>query len=785
MQESLRRINGDLVAPHGVRLQVRIGLNLGTVIVADIGSDLKMNYTALGDTVNVAARLQSVAEPGAILASRAVYEQTRALFDFKEEGTIRVKGRVEPVEIYELEGLLREPGSVRGIPGLAAPMIGRENELARVRAIVDGLVFERRGAVVLISGEPGIGKSRLVAELKSYLHQLPIRVCEAGCAAYGQGAYDLIVRLLQSYLNIRAEDDEAAKHRQVERGIRAVLTPDQPLADVLPYIENLLAVPIVEKEMADRIRHLEPSQLRQQTFLAVRDLFAAHASREPLFLVLEDLHWVDKMSLGFLFFLFNAIESVPLGVLCTSRPVENQIASQIERIGGESLDERFSQIPLQPLSPSDSASLVDLLLTTAELPETLRRFIPQRAEGNPFYLEEIIRMLIDRHVIRRAGERWEMTPGTDIAGLEVPRTLEGLIMARVDNLPESSRHALQCASVIGRDFTRELLSRITDGGDAHLEPTLQELLDHELVFLRGELPFWQYQFRHAMTQLTVYNSLLIRRRENLHHRIAEAIEELYSSHLEEHIETVAFHYKQSKDAVRALPYLLQAAERATARFANEEALEFNRTALQLANQANATTDQRIRIFSGMGDSQNFIGDYEGSVSSFRTALELAHSAPPLASEARRVAEIARRLGRVHERRGNNAEALRWLDSALKEISRDPESEHAVERARIYLDIGWVYLSPRQLGRSLPMGHARPANLRWIRLLRRNGLSLQSTRRAVRGQIRLAQRHRLCPERLDLSRDDRRHRGNRALPLEPGCDCRRPWRLGSSHFPFQA
>ncbi len=690
MQETLKRINEDLVKPHGMSLQVRIGLNLGTVIVGDIRSDLRMNYTALGDSVNVAARLQAVADPGAILASRAVYEHTRTLFEFREVGTIRVKGRVEPVEIYELEGPLREPGRVRGIPGLAAPMVGREKEFAQLKAIIDGLITDQRGAVVLVSGEAGLGKSRLLGELKRYMQHRPQRACEGGCLAYGQSPYDVIVKLLCSYFEIAAEDGQTAKRDKIERRVRAVLPSDQPLADILPYVENLLGLPLVEKQMADRIRYLEPAQLRQQTFLAVRDLLAAHARQEPLLLILEDLHWVDKVSLGLLFFLFNSIEGVPIVLLCTSRPTENQITPQILRVGVASLGDRFTHISLQPLTLDDSEALVDLLLTVADLPESLRRLIPERAEGNPFYLEEIIRMLIDRRIIRRAADRWEMTPGADFSGFQVPRTLEGLIMARVDNLPEATRRTLQCASVIGRDFTAELLGRIMEGSAPHPEPDLQELIDHELILLRTEQPERQYEFRHILTQQTVYNSLLIRRREHLHHQIGVAIEDLYVSRLDEQVERLAFHFTESKDAARGLPYLIRAAERAAARFANEEALEYYHTALNLTGQANATAEQRIRILSGLGDAENFVGDYEGASASLRNAVELARTSPPSPDQPRLVAEIARRLGRVYERRGDIEQALRWLDGALREINRDPESGHAAERARLYLDIGWVH-----------------------------------------------------------------------------------------------
>ncbi|MGB8645699.1 MAG: tetratricopeptide repeat protein [Anaerolineae bacterium] len=690
IQDALRRINTDLVTPHGFTLQIRIGLNLGTVVVGDLGSDLRMEYTALGDTVNVASRLQSVAEPGAILASRSVYDQARALFQFRELGSIRLRGRVEPVEIFEVEGVRREPGRVRGIPGLAAPMVGREKERAQIDSLLDTLLAEQTGSAILITGEPGIGKSRLLAEFKRYAAESPVQVFEAGCLAYGQSPYAIFVALLSAALDLHAGEDPATARAKIEKRIRAVLPKEQSPAEVLPYIEHLLGVPTVDQELAERIRHLDASQLRRQIFLAVRDLLVALARQQTLLLILEDLHWIDKLSLNLLLFLFNAVETAPLSLVCTARPTDNDIAVQIQRVGATSLGNKFVQIALQPLSLADSTQLVDLLLTIDDLPEPLRRLISQRAEGNPFYLEEIIHMLIDRRIITRRGEHWEMMPDADLMGLEVPRTLEGLIMTRVDNLPEATRYTLQCAAVIGRDFNQGLLQRITNGNAPRLESHLQDLEDHGLVITTAYQPERKFSFRHILTHQTVYNGLLLRRREHLHQKIAGAIEELYRNQLDDYVERLAFHYSESKDAIHALPYLLKAGERAAGRFANEQALEYYRTAQELSSQAGATLEQRVQIFSGMGDAQNLLGDYESALASYRTALELERTAAPAPEQARTVAEIARRLGRVCDRRSEYEEALRWLDSALYDINRDATSAQAIERARIYLDTGWEH-----------------------------------------------------------------------------------------------
>lgn len=693
MQAALRRISADLMKQHGVTLQIRIGLNLGTVVVGDIGADLKMNYTAMGDTVNVAARLQSVAEPGTILASRAVYEQTRALFEFRELGSIRVKGRVEPVEIFEITGARRTPGRVRGIPGLNAPMIGRAAELAQLKSAADDLARHGRGGILLVTGEAGLGKTRLKDEFKRLITPEPLRVIEANCIAYGTSPYDVFVKLLSAYLDISADDQPSMVHAKIEKGVFETFDNADTANFTLPYLENLFGLHNIDR--VGSIRHLDPSQLRQQTFLAIRDFFNAACRHQPLVLIFEDVHWVDKPSLDLLLFLSGAVENAPLLFVCLARPGDNQAAPQIERVASSLPDKKFAHLSLEPLSLEETTVLLDLLLTLADLPETLRRLIPRRAEGNPFFLEEIIRMLIGRDIIERRGDRWEMAPGADLQTFQVPRTLESLIMTRVDNLPESARFTAQCAAVIGSNFSHELLRRVADGaslGGVPMRPDndIRELIEADIVRQVESRPDRQYVFRHILTQQTIYNGLLLRRREQLHHKIAAAIEDLYHDRLDEHVETLAYHYVEGQNAARALPYIVRSAERAAARYANDESLVYFRSALDLMGKADASLDQRVRIYMGLGDAQTFVGDYDGAVASLRTAWELTRAAPASPAQARQSAELARRLGRVYERRGAYEEAMTWLDSALRDVNRDVSGARAVERVRIYLDIGWVH-----------------------------------------------------------------------------------------------
>jgi tetratricopeptide (TPR) repeat protein len=686
MQDALRRINADLEPRLGIALRVRIGLHTGTVVVGNIGSDLRMEYTALGDTVNVASRLQNAAEPGTILVSRAVYEPTKPLFEFRDLGALRVKNRVEPVEIFEALAPRQIAGRVRGIPGLSAPMIGREEEFARVRAIVDDLAAHRRGRIVLVTGNAGIGKSRLTSELKGYLANKWVTVLEGMCLAYGQPAYSVFLQILKTLFVIADDDSEEIAREKLERVVQDLLSAEESL-QVIPYLEHLLSMRIFEKEMATRIRHLAPPQLQQQTFIAIRQTLTALAQGKPLVLILEDTHWIDTLSLDLLTFLLSSIEDVPLLIYCNSRPAEGAAAPKLLKLGGEMYAEHFLHIPLSPLSHADSIALVDLLLTIHELPETLRHTIPQRAEGNPFYLEEIIRMLIDRGIIRRGAQRWEMTPGADIENLQVPTTLQGLIMTRVDHLSESARQAIQCAAVVGRDFGHRLLEQVVEGARDLLED-MQELEERQLVTRLAANGDAHFQFNHILIQETVYNSLLVRRREYFHHKIAASIETLFRDRLEDQLEVLAFHYAASQDLDRALPYAIRAGKHAAAQFANAQALEHYQRAAEFLTKTHPTAQQKIETYTGLGSVQTFSGDYAGATTSYLIALEIVRAAGKSLETTRASAETMRCIGRVGERRGDYAEALRWLENALKEIESDPEPR-SVERIRVFNDIGWV------------------------------------------------------------------------------------------------
>jgi len=350
MLDFLRTFNRRLESEYGLALHVRIGLNAGTVIAGTVGSDLRMQYTVIGDTVNLASRLEELAIPDTILVSQTVWAATEALFDYLPHGSVTVKGREAPAETFEVVGLRTHPGQIRGVRGLHSPMIGRDRELAQLRQAIDGVVQRNEGHVVLLTGEAGIGKTRLVRESKRFMLQQRLRVLEETCRSHAtHTSYWLFQQLFNQLLGIRYGDDDDARQEKSLQGVRALL-PDE-YAGVLPFVQRMLDIPITDPVGSSRIRHLAPEQLRRQTFLALRRLILATARTQPLVIIADDLHWVDRASLDLLLFLIPLVEQRALCLCLISRPYEGQAASAIHHVASETCPARYLNLPLTKLSP--------------------------------------------------------------------------------------------------------------------------------------------------------------------------------------------------------------------------------------------------------------------------------------------------------------------------------------------------------------------------------------------------------------------------------------------------
>jgi len=460
MIDTVAEYAAQLKASQGIEFRIRAGINSGPVIVGNVGSDLRYEYTALGDAVNVAARVQTAAEPSTVLVTAMTQRFITGTFEFEDRGEVEVKGKTEPLHLYRVLGLRAERASSRGLEqvGLSSPLVGRAAEL---QVLLDAFQIGRagRGRVAILLGEPGIGKSRLMAEFRNAIGatgEIPsARWIEGRCVSYGRTIpYHLVFDLVRSMLGLPQTGIDVLPRDALDDRLRALLGDEA--ADVVPYFAHLLAMPLSQKEQ-DLVQS-DPSVLQGRYVAAIARVVRQFSEREPVVLVFEDIHWADPASVEVIIGLLPLLTKLSVLQLFAGRAESDAPGWRLVAQARTALGEAVAEIRLQPLTDEASRELVANLLEIESLPENVRSAILTRSEGNPFFVEEVVRMLIGRGAIVRDGDRW--MANETINSIEIPETLHGLLLARIDQLPDQAKRSLRVASVIGRQFPVRVLERV-------------------------------------------------------------------------------------------------------------------------------------------------------------------------------------------------------------------------------------------------------------------------------------------------------------------------------------
>ena len=691
MQSDAARLAQEVRASIGKEIRLHIGMHSGPVLIGNLGSDLLLNYTAIGDTVNLAFRLLQSAEPGTTLVSQSVFQQTRHLVEFTPTPPLPLKGIPDPVPGYLASRLKEKPGPTRGIEGVHAPMIGRTAELDRLRIAQQVLLTTHEGRFFMIQGEAGVGKTRLVTEFSYELEQSGIRCIIGHNYIYRRAvSYWLFMDLLYNYMGLPSVAPEETLRSRMAEKAEMLLGPQA--AEVLPYLEYVVSLKPATAEAAERLSLLDAAQLRQQVFLAVRDLLVAESRRNPLVLVFEDLQWADDASLELLRFLFDTVRQEPLIIIALTRPSNEPPLRRLIEHADRTLGGRFTLLVLDILSPRQSEKLFKELIDCPELPEDLSSRILQYANGNPFYLEETVRMLIDDKTIYRDGNRWYLAADADIHKLGVPSTLQGVILARFERLSDFDRRVLQVASVIGRDFPSRLLVESLGVADSGMvQQALTDLAEHGFLQRFSEISENDYRFTHALVCDAIYSTLLKSDRSELHGTVGEAIETLYASRIDDQVELLARHYSWSNRYERAVHYLTLAGQRAARGYANEQARQHFDLALDLIKRVSADLDTFLQVYTGRGDVLTRMGDYPTARSSFFSALRALDCMPgaDMRQYIQMRSSLLRKVSIIHERQGDYTQALSALSEAQASLEEMPDPP-VVERAWILNDTGWIY-----------------------------------------------------------------------------------------------
>ena len=652
MQEAVKRDAEAVRRREGILPQIRVGLNSGEVVVRSIGSDLRMDYTAVGQTTHLAARMEQMAAAGSVLMSADTLRLAEGFIEVKPLGPVNVKGLSEPVEVFEVAG----SGPVRSRLQAAARrgltrFVGRDAELDLLRR-AQQRAGEGHGQVAAIVGEAGVGKSRLVYEF-THSHRLHgWLVFEAASVSYGKAtSYLPVIDLIRGYFKIQDRNDV----REIREKVTGkLLTLDEALKPTLPALLALLDIPVDDPVW----QTLDPGQRRQRTRDAVKGLLLREAREQPLLLIFEDLHWIDGETQALLDSLVDSLASARLLLLVNYRP-------EYQHSWGSKTC--YQQLRIDPLPPESTDELLDALLGPDAGLHELKRLLIQRAEGNPLFLEESIRTLVETGAL--VGERGAHRLVQDLRTIRVPTTVQAILAARIDRLSPDDKRLLQAASVVGKDVPFALLQAVAEHTDDVLREGLTRLQMAEFLYETRLFPDREYTFKHALTHEVTYGSLLQDRRRALHARVVDTLERLFENRLSEHLDALAYHAVRAERWERAARYLYQAGERALAQARYHAAATCYEDAVAALDRLGAAADLALKADAclELWAARSSLGQYEGFG-------ELAQKAEVLA----RALDDGPRLAQVQLRRAQAIVATCVMPGTLE--SAMEETRQALERA---------------------------------------------------------------------------------------------------------
>ncbi|NUR13156.1 MAG: AAA family ATPase [Bradyrhizobium sp.] len=716
------RLSERAKAYAGAPLLLHVGINTGHVVAGGLGVGVAKSYSVTGDTVNTAQRLQSMAAPGEVLVGPLTHRLTRHAFSYDSLGEVSLKGKLGSVLVHRLKGPLDTPRAARGLDtlGLDAPLVGRDAELARV---IGSLDRARGGAAQLVRlvGEAGIGKTRLVDEFLARIRDedrfADMAVRRAVCSPLGEQSYGALAAVLRSAYGIAQKACAAEAEAKVAEALSELGLATDEAARLMPLYLHVLGL----GDPNALLRHVEPEQLRRQIFFAIRTVFERRLALSPLLIIVEDLHWADAVSLEALRFLMDRLERTRLMLLFTHRPM-----LELDQFGSSRISHTTLRLP--PLGDADGQRLLEAYFSHGwrEPPGPLFSRILDRAGGNPLFLEEIIRGLIEAGTLERDGAQWRMK--SDRAAADIPASIQALLLARLDRLPHQVRLLAQEAAVMGPRFDAAALGAAATE-PARVEAGLELLCDAEIIEeIAGSnsISLRTYRFTQTMLQDVIYQNLLLQRRIELHGRIGAALERLYGNEPErlEDLILLGHHFSLSAGKSKGARYLRAAGDRARASYANDDAIRLYRQALAVLLASDEREPEHLVLYERIADLCGAAGRRNTAEENYQSALEGHRAAEDRVGEARilrklgrllwdagkrikaetHYAEAAKLLGGIHApiewahllqergrlafRTGDHVAAASWADEALgyaRSVPADADKHAGLEAARAIVE----------------------------------------------------------------------------------------------------
>jgi len=581
--ERMKQQRGDLPP-----IKMRVGVHTGTVVVGTLGNDLRVEFKAVGDTVNVASRMEFLAEPGTTYVSEDTFKLTEGLFRFEALGEKSIKGKEAPIKVYQViaPSSRRTRFDVSAERGLT-PFVGRERE---VQLLLDG--FERskegRGQAISVISDAGIGKSRLLYEFRKAVTNEPITFLEGRCLSYSRNvAYHPVVDFLKAAFEIQDNDTERGIREKVGKGLHALKVDE---ASTIPYLLDLLSV----KESGIEKIPMSPQSRKHRTLEAVKRVVLKGAEFRPLIMAIEDLHWMDRSSEDAFKELLESISAARVFLIFTYRP------EFVHAWGSRSY---HSQVTLNRLSNRESLAIAKYILGTPDIDRDLEDIILQKTEGIPFFIEEFIKSLKDLGVIERTGSHCRLSK--DIQKLAIPSTIHDMIMARVDSLPEGAREVLRTGSAIEREFSYDLIKRVTGLHEQELLSCISSLKDSELLYERGIYPESNYIFKHALTREVVYDSILSKKKKQIHEKITITMEEIYKDNICDHYGVIAGHCIASENFEKGAEYSRLEAKKYQKAALYEDAIEYAKKGVNSLEKLPQTETTQRKIIDARTTLANY------------------------------------------------------------------------------------------------------------------------------------------------------------------------------------
>ncbi len=668
--DELALFNADVASSDQVQFQLRVGLASGEVVAGRLGSDRFSDMTVIGDVVNLAARLQQISDPNTIYLHQLTAQTISSLFEVTQPQPVLLKGYLEPVNVSVLMGKREQPGLLRGLEGRRTPLAGRKKEL---RHLLDSTLLLKggMGGVIWLVGDPGVGKSRLTSEMLSVLRKRNIKILEGECSSATRFVpYSAFLGMIRDMCGILPTDSRAVVREKISA--TAARSSASVVLDLIPYLEYLLSIDLVDENLLERVHHLDPAQLKRQVFLTLREIILAETRQQPVLLVLDDLQWVDEVSTEFILYLADALDGTPflLYLVARNEPtplLQNLIATVLAKA-----EQRGVFLKLDRLADADLAQMAQSLLPNAST--TMIEHLSAQAEGVPFYLEELARHALE------VGIDLQAQADDDLRTHSVPLSLQALMRARYDRLPDSLAVTLARAAVIGRHFGHKLLMALDPSPE--LDVKLEQLRERGFICpYRAKSNEWS--FVHKLTQETVYASMLAAHRSVIHGNVGLALELQAGERIDEQVDTLAFHFARSNQADKAIHYTLRAADRAAGRFANDEALRlYSEVETLLADLPNFQA-QRIALYRGKGDVLALTGRYDEAREAYQRALSVTIAAGM--STGLVASTTLRHLAMTYEKQGQYDQAMHYLEQARTALADGPSLDHA----RIDADSGWL------------------------------------------------------------------------------------------------